>query len=151
MWSVVRCCSWAGSAQGTPATFDILDNKEVIAVDQDPLGKQGTVLSSEGGRWVDRRGDEGRQPDGGAVQRDRQRPAHRHDHGGRGAAAAHGYTLRDLWQHRSYNTARSRLRDRPAHGTVLVRVSANRHWAENPPPSKWAWTEARWWSTARSP
>ena len=36
----------------TPWTFEIVGNKEVIAVDQDPLGKQGEVVTSEGGRWV---------------------------------------------------------------------------------------------------
>lgn len=54
MWSVMAAPLLIGSdlRKASPATFDILDNKEVIAVDQDPLGKQGTVLSSEGGRWV---------------------------------------------------------------------------------------------------
>ncbi|GAA3294339.1 hypothetical protein GCM10020295_18620 [Streptomyces cinereospinus] len=36
----------------SPATLTILKNSDVIAVDQDPLGRQGTVVSSSGGLVV---------------------------------------------------------------------------------------------------
>src|SRR4051794_40999529 len=36
----------------TPATLSLYTNRSVIAVDQDPLGKQGTEVSSSGGRDV---------------------------------------------------------------------------------------------------
>jgi alpha-galactosidase len=135
MWSVMAAPLLIGSdlRKASPATFDILDNKEVIAVDQDPLGKQGTVLSSEGGRWVVAK----EMKDGsrtvalfnetGSAQHIATTAA------AVGLPAAHGYTLRDLWQHRSYNTAGAISSTVPAHGTVLVRVSADRHWAKNPP------------------
>nr|QIY76767.1 alpha-galactosidase [Streptomyces sp. RLB1-33] len=135
MWSVMAAPLLIGSdlRKASPATFDILDNKEVIAVDQDPLGKQGTVLSSEGGRWVVAK----EMKDGsrtvalfnetGSAQHIATTAA------AVGLPAAHGYTLRDLWQHRSYNTAGAISATVPAHGTVLVRVSADGHWAKNPP------------------
>ncbi|MEU6357880.1 NPCBM/NEW2 domain-containing protein, partial [Streptomyces sp. NPDC047072] len=41
--------------------------------------------------------------------------------------------VRDLWQHRSYNTAGTVAATVPAHGTVLLRVSADRGWAHHPP------------------
>jgi alpha-galactosidase len=50
-----------------------------------------------------------------------------------GLPQASAYTLRDLWQHKSYNTAGTISATVPAHGTVLVRVSADRRWATHPP------------------
>lgn len=90
------------------------------------------MLSSEGGRWVVAK----EMKDGSrtvALFNETGSAQHRHDHGGRGAAGrprlhpARPVAAPEL-QHR-----RSRLRDRPAHGTVLLRVSADRHWAKNPP------------------
>ncbi|MCX5094861.1 NPCBM/NEW2 domain-containing protein [Streptomyces sp. NBC_00365] len=135
MWSVMAAPLLIGSdlRRASPATFDILDNKEVIAVDQDPLGKQGTVLSSEGGRWVVAK----EMKDGSrAVALFNETGSAQHiatTARAVGLAAAPAYTLRDLWQRRSYNTAGDISATVPAHGTVLVRVSADRHWAKNPP------------------
>ncbi|WP_329530826.1 NPCBM/NEW2 domain-containing protein [Streptomyces sp. NBC_01450] len=135
MWSVMAAPLLIGSdlRKASPATFDILDNKEVIAVDQDPLGKQGTVLSSEGGRWVVVK----EMKDGSrAVALFNETGSAQHiatTARAVGLPAAPAYTLRDLWQRRSYNTAGAISATVPAHGTVLVRVSADRHWAKNPP------------------
>ena len=135
MWSIMAAPLLIGSdlRTATPATFDILDNKEVIAVDQDPLGKQGNVVTSEGGRWVVAK----EMKDGsrsvalfnetGSAQRIATTAA------SVGLPNAHAYTLRDLWQHKSYNTAGAISATVPAHGTVLVRVSADRHALKNPP------------------
>ncbi|WP_329549176.1 NPCBM/NEW2 domain-containing protein [Streptomyces sp. NBC_01356] len=135
MWSIMAAPLLIGSDLRTAsdATFDILDNKEVIAVDQDPLGKQGVVLSSEGGRWVVAK----EMKDGsrtvalfnetGSAQRIATTA------GAVGLPQAGAYTLRDLWQHKSYNTAGTISATVPAHGTVLVRVSTDAKWAKNPP------------------
>ncbi|WP_199810852.1 NPCBM/NEW2 domain-containing protein [Streptomyces sp. NRRL F-525] len=135
MWSIMAAPLLIGSdlRTATPATFDILDNKEVIAVDQDPLGKQGNVVTSEGGRWVVAK----EMKDGsrsvalfnetGSAQRIATTAA------AVGLPNAHAYTLRDLWQHKSYNTAGAISATVPAHGTVLVRVSADRNALKNPP------------------
>ncbi|WOX07793.1 NPCBM/NEW2 domain-containing protein [Streptomyces sp. N50] len=135
MWSIMAAPLLIGSdlRTATPATFDILDNKEVIAVDQDPLGKQGNVVTSEGGRWVVAK----EMKDGsrsvalfnetGSAQRIATTAA------AVGLPNAHAYTLRDLWQHKSYNTAGAISATVPAHGTVLVRVSADRRAIKNPP------------------
>ncbi|MFF0789198.1 NPCBM/NEW2 domain-containing protein [Streptomyces spiralis] len=135
MWSVMAAPLLIGSdlRKASPATFDILDNKEVIAVDQDPLGKQGAVVSSEGGRWVvAKEMKDGSRAvalfnESGAPQRIATTAR------AVGLPDADAYTLRDLWQHRSYNTAGAISATVPAHGTVLVRVSADPRWAENPP------------------
>ena len=135
MWSIMAAPLLIGSdlRKATPATFDILDNKEVIAVDQDPLGKQGAVVSSEGGRWVVAK-----------EMKDGSRAVALFNESGTaqriattakavGLPETPAYTLRDLWQHKSYNTAGTISATVPAHGTVLVRVSADRKWATHPP------------------
>ncbi|PBC65674.1 alpha-galactosidase [Streptomyces sp. Tue6028] len=135
MWSVMAAPLLIGSdlRKASAATFDILDNKEVIAVDQDPLGKQGAVVSSSGGRWVVSK-----------EMRDGSRAVALFNETGSaqriattaqavGLPAADAYTQRDLWRHKSYNTAGTISATVPAHGTVLFRVAADPRWAENPP------------------
>jgi alpha-galactosidase len=135
LWSVMAAPLLIGSdlRKASPATFAILGNKEVIAVDQDPLGKQGAVISSEGGRWVVAK----EMQDGSRAVAlfnetgDAQRIST--TAGAVGLPKASAYTLRDLWQHRSYNTAGTISATVAAHGTVLVRATADRHWAQHPP------------------
>ncbi|MFC9843313.1 NPCBM/NEW2 domain-containing protein [Streptomyces sp. NPDC060223] len=135
LWSIMAAPLLIGSdlRDASDATFEILGNKEVITVDQDPLGRQGTVLSSEGGRWVVAK----EMKDGsrtvalfnetGSAQRVATTAR------AVGLPAAGAYTVRDLWQHKSYNTAGTISATVPAHGTVLVRVSTDAKWAKNPP------------------
>ncbi|WP_316766701.1 NPCBM/NEW2 domain-containing protein [Streptomyces sasae] len=135
MWSVMAAPLLIGTdlRKASPATFDILDNKEVIAVDQDPLGKQGTVVSSEYGRWVVTK----EMQDGSravALFNESDSPQRiATSVTAVGLPKAPAYTLRDLWQHRSYNTAGTVSAIVPAHGTVLVRIATDRRWAANPP------------------
>jgi alpha-galactosidase len=135
MWSVMAAPLLIGSdlRSASAETFEILGNKEVTAVDQDPLGKQGAVVSSEGGRWVVAKEME----DGSrtvALFNESSRPQRVATTAAAvGLPGADAYTLRDLWQHRSYNTAGTISATVPAHGTVLVRVSADRRWHQNPP------------------
>ncbi|MCN9240342.1 NPCBM/NEW2 domain-containing protein [Streptomyces sp. RY43-2] len=135
MWSVMAAPLLIGSDLRTasPATFDILGNKEVIAVDQDPLGKQGAVVSSEGGRWVVAK----EMADGSRAVAlfNETNTAQRISTTATavGLPRASAYTLRDLWRHTSSNTAGTISATVPAHGTLLVRVTADRKWAEQPP------------------
>ncbi|MEW1926143.1 NPCBM/NEW2 domain-containing protein [Streptomyces sp. NPDC088360] len=134
MWSIMAAPLLIGSdlRKATPETFEIIGNKEVIAVDQDPLGKQGKVLSSQDGRWVVAK-----------EMKDGSRTVALFNETGSaqsiatsakavGLPEADGYTLRDLWQHKSYNTAGAIAATVPAHGTVLLRVAADGKWAKNP-------------------
>ncbi|MEU1306745.1 NPCBM/NEW2 domain-containing protein [Streptomyces shenzhenensis] len=135
MWSIMTAPLLIGTDLRTasPATFDILGNKEVIAVDQDPLGRQGTVVSSEGGRWVVAK--EMRDGSRAVALFNESGTAQRITTTARavGLPDAPGYTLRDLWQHRGYHTAGTVSATVPAHGTVLVRVQADPRWAALPP------------------
>lgn len=135
LWSVMAAPLLIGTdlRKASQATYDILGNKEVIAVDQDPLGKQGTVVSSGGGRWVvAKEMKDGSRAvalfnESGTAQRIATSA------GAVGLPDADAYVLRDLWQHRAYNTAGTIAATVPAHGTVLLRVSADPHWADRPP------------------
>ncbi|QUI30448.1 NPCBM/NEW2 domain-containing protein [Streptomyces alfalfae] len=135
MWSIMAAPLLIGSdlRKASPETFEILGNEEVIAVDQDPLGKQGEVLSSEAGRWVVAK-----------EMKDGSRAVALFNETGTaqsvsttakavGLPDAAGYTLRDLWRHKSYNTAGRISATVPAHGTVLLRVAADGAWAKQPP------------------
>lgn len=135
MWSVMAAPLLIGSdlRTATPETYRILSNHEVIAVDQDPLGRQGVVLSSDGGRWVVAK----EMQDGsrvvalfnetGSAQRISTTAA------AAGLPQADAYTVRDLWEHTTRNTAGGLSATVPAHGTVMLRVATDSHWAAYPP------------------
>ncbi|MFF8645696.1 NPCBM/NEW2 domain-containing protein [Streptomyces sp. NPDC015345] len=135
MWSIMAAPLLIGSdlRKASPETFEILGNREVIAVDQDPLGKQGKVLSSENGRWVVAK-----------EMKDGSRAVALFNETGSaqtvsttakavGLPDATAYTMRDLWRHKSHHTAGRIAATVPAHGTVLLRVSADGKWSEHPP------------------
>ncbi|MEE4495493.1 NPCBM/NEW2 domain-containing protein [Streptomyces sp. BE230] len=135
MWSVMAAPLLIGSdlRTATPETYQILSNHEVIAVDQDPLGKQGVVLSSDGGRWVvGKEMQDGSRVvalfnETGSAQRISTTAA------AAGLPQADAYTVRDLWAHTTRNTAGDLSATVPAHGTVLLRVAAESGWAAYPP------------------
>ncbi|MFI0980514.1 NPCBM/NEW2 domain-containing protein [Streptomyces sp. NPDC021093] len=135
MWSIMAAPLLIGSdlRKATPETFDTLSNREVIAVDQDKLGKQGTVVTSEGGRWVVAKelSDGSRAValfnETGSPQRIATTAK------AVGLPAAKGYRVRDLWRKTDGHTAGNLAATVPAHGTVLLRVSADKKWAQLPP------------------
>ncbi|MCQ6252077.1 NPCBM/NEW2 domain-containing protein [Streptomyces malaysiensis] len=138
LWSIMAAPLLIGTdlRKATDETYEILGNHEVIAVDQDPLGKQGTVVSSEGGRWVIAK----ELADGSravALFNETDRPQHIATTAtGAGLPEATAYRLRDLWAHKDYNTAGAVSATVPAHGTVLYRVSADARWASYPPATE---------------
>ncbi|MEU6100792.1 NPCBM/NEW2 domain-containing protein [Streptomyces flaveolus] len=135
MWSVMAAPLLIGTdlRHASDETLEILGNREVIAVDQDPLGKQGAVISSEGGRWVVAK--EMRDGSRAVALFNESDSPQRITTSARavGLPDAPAYTLRDLWQHQSYHTAGTLSATVPAHGTVLLRVRADRGWAGHPP------------------
>ncbi len=135
MWSVMAAPLLIGSdlRSAPQSAFDILSNEEVIAIDQDVLGKQGSVVSSEDGRWVVAK----QLADGSravALFNESNTPQRiSTTTSAVGLPQAAGYRVRDLWQHRDTHTAGKVSATVPAHGTVLVRVSPDRGWAKLPP------------------
>ncbi|MFF5672940.1 NPCBM/NEW2 domain-containing protein [Streptomyces hygroscopicus] len=138
LWSIMAAPLLIGTdlRKATAETYGILGNREVIAVDQDPLGKQGTVVSSEDGRWVIAK----EMADGSravALFNETDRPRHIATSAtGVGLPGATAYRLRDLWAHQDYHTAGAIAATVPAHGTVLYRVSADARWASYPPAAE---------------
>jgi len=106
------------------ASLTALENSEVIAVDQDPGGVQGTLLSSAGAGqvWVKPLIDGSR----AVALLNRGASATRIETSASavGLAPAASYGVRDLWTHTSSSTAGAIAAEVPADGTVLLRVSA---------------------------
>ncbi|WP_192806043.1 NPCBM/NEW2 domain-containing protein [Streptomyces sp. SS1-1] len=135
LWAIMAAPLLIGADLRTASaeTLEILGNREVVAVDQDPLGRQGRVVSSEGGRWVVAK--EMRDGSRAVALFNEADSAQRVTTTAEkvGLPAAGAYTLRDLWRHRTFNTAGTISATVPAHGTVLVRVAADDRWAQHPP------------------
>jgi alpha-galactosidase len=103
MWAIVAAPLILGSDPRTlsPATIRMLENREVIAVDQDPLGIQGTVVEQQGSGQVWRKPLAGGAAAVALLNRGSD-PLRISTSAGRlGLAAAKAYTLRDLWAHRN--------------------------------------------------
>ncbi|MFE7131797.1 NPCBM/NEW2 domain-containing protein [Streptomyces sp. NPDC057638] len=135
LWSIMAAPLLIGSdLRKAPASaFEILGNREIIAVNQDPLGRQGTVIGSEGGRWVVAKP----LSDGStavALFNESARPQRVATTAAAvGLPAATGYAVRDLWRHTSAHTAGTLAATVPAHGTVMLRISTARAWPLLPP------------------
>ena len=124
LWAILAAPLIAGNdlAHMTPATIAILTNRDVIAVDQDPLGKQGTRLSQDGtseiwgkplkgGAWAVGLFNRGEQPASITVRWSQLQLA----------GARH---VRDLWAHKNLGRVRDQFTATVApHGVVMIRVS----------------------------
>jgi len=107
----------------SPQTLSILTNKAVIAVDQDPLGKQGSEVSSSGGLDVLAK----------PLANGDVAVALFNEHGYNatittsaaaiGKSGASSYTLTDLWTGAVSTTSATISASVPAHGTVMYRVA----------------------------
>ncbi|MFL6077926.1 MAG: NPCBM/NEW2 domain-containing protein [Mycobacteriales bacterium] len=125
MWAMLSAPLLAGNdlrsmSADTKAT---LTNREVIALDQDPLGAQATRLTRDGDAdvWVKRLANGDRAVmllNRGDTPRDIATTARAAGLGRSGA-----YTLRDLWAHRTTETAGRIAASVPAHGAVVYRVA----------------------------
>jgi alpha-galactosidase len=127
MWAIMAAPLMISTdlRKAAPETFDILSRREVIAVDQDRLGKQGSVVASQDGRWVVAK----EMADGSravALFNETGRPQRITTTAGAvGLPPAAGYRVRDLWRGTDGRTAGALTAQVPAHGTVLLRVTAD--------------------------
>ena len=123
LWAILAAPLIAGNdlTRMTPYTVAILTNREVIAVDQDPLGKQGFRVAQEGPFevWMKPMSDGSKVVGLFNRQRTTEQMTVNFDQIGiRGGA-----TLRDLWLKKdlgSFNKSYSAYV--PPHGVVLVRI-----------------------------
>ncbi|MBB5895290.1 NPCBM/NEW2 domain-containing protein [Kutzneria kofuensis] len=135
LWSIMAAPLLIGSdiRKATPATMSILTNRDIIAVDQDPLGIQGTELSNANGLHVIAKplanGDRAV-----ALFNENTTPATISTTAAAvGLPKAFGYQLDDLWSHRTTETAGKISATVPAHGTAMFRVHSGGDWWSNPP------------------
>ncbi|MFF4582460.1 NPCBM/NEW2 domain-containing protein [Streptomyces sp. NPDC001373] len=112
-------------------TFDILTNADVIAVDQDPLGKQGAVVSSENGLVVMSKplADGGRAVT--LTNEGSNRTTITTTVQALGIAGAPSYTVKDLWAKTTTTSTGTISATVPRHGTAMFRVTPS---TPVPPP-----------------
>ncbi|TDD88336.1 alpha-galactosidase [Actinomadura darangshiensis] len=135
LWATMAAPLLIGSdlRDATPATLEILGNRDMIAVDQDPLGVQGRVLRNPDGHWVIVKpladGDVAvtlfneteASATFGATAGELGLPEHP------------SYLVRDLWAHRDFESAGTFTASVPPHGTVTYRISSGGNWWRRPP------------------
>ena len=125
LWSMLASPLLAGNdlRTMTPAIHDILVNRDVIAVDQDPLGKQASrAAGADSTREVWTRP----LANGGfavaAFNRGADAARLTIDFAALGIETR-GRTVRDLWTHRNVTVAGTQYTDTvPSHGVLMVRV-----------------------------
>jgi alpha-galactosidase len=126
LWSIMAAPLLIGTdlRRATPATMNILLNRDVIAVDQDPLGRQGVEISATAGHHVFAKpladGDVAvalfNETDRAAVLSTSAVTA--------GLPASRvGYTVTDLWSKRVTSSAGTIAAGVPGHATAMFRVS----------------------------
>jgi alpha-galactosidase len=105
------------------ASLQAVENTEVIAVDQDPAGVQGTLLSTSGNGqvWVKPLSDGSR----AVALLNRGSSASFITTSARavGLPSASSYTLRNLWTHHASSTGGTISAEVPGDSTVLLRVA----------------------------
>jgi alpha-galactosidase len=125
LWAILAAPLIAGNdlTKMTPYTVEILTNREVIAVDQDPLGKQGFRIAQEGPFevWMKPMTDGSKVV--GLFNRQRtveQMTVNFPQIGIQGEAS-----VRDLWLKRDLGTFKDKYSAYvPTHGVVLIRIKS---------------------------
>ncbi|MFJ8857556.1 glycoside hydrolase family 27 protein [Streptomyces sp. NPDC102451] len=105
------------------ATLSILENRDVIAVDQDPLGKQGTVVSSSGGLVVMTKQLANGDRSVTLTNESSSTATVSTTAAAVGLPGAASYKLSNLWSRAVSSTSGTISASVPAHGTVMYRVS----------------------------
>ena len=107
----------------SPASLQDISNREVIEVNQDPAGLQGTLLSAEGEGevWVKTLSDGSRAV--ALLNRGSSPITIATDAGAIGLPPAPSYTVRDLWTHTSATTTGAISAEVPGESTVLLRLA----------------------------
>jgi alpha-galactosidase len=124
LWAMMAAPLLIGTDLRTvkPSSLDILLNKEVIAVDQDPLGIQGRRIRASHGVHVIVKPLQGGDlavalfNESGHAKRTHVTSAEL------GLDEARKYLARDLWQHTDAPVANSLTVELPAHATALYRI-----------------------------
>jgi alpha-galactosidase len=127
LWAVMAAPLLIGTdlRRATPQTMNILLNRDVIAVDQDPLGRQGVQIANVGGHHVF-----AKPLAGGDVavalfnETDRAAVLSTAAIAAGLPASTRGYTVTDLWSKRVTSSGGTIAAGVPGHGTAMFRISA---------------------------
>jgi alpha-galactosidase len=140
LWAIMSAPLLIGSdlRQASPATFDILLNRDVIAIDQDPLGRQARVLSNQDGLWTFAKPLANGDIAVALFNETSSAATISTTASALGLPESPGYIMRDLWAHTATETAGVVAAGVPAHGTAMFRVSADPRWAKLPAATSFA-------------
>ena len=124
LWAILAAPLLAGNdlSNMTPETLSILANKGVIAIDQDPMGKQGDRVQAEGPLEIWARPLAGGAKAVGLFNFG-DRPA-RMDVTTAQVGLKGAHTLHDVWADKDLGRQTAYKAVVPAHGVVLLRVAA---------------------------
>lgn len=130
MWSIVAAPLIVGSdvRKLSDSAVAMLTNREVLAVDQDPLGIQGkalTGITTPAGTQVWTKPLAGGDVAVALLNRGTTPQTISATAGQVGLATSGAYALRDLWQHTTTESAGTIAATVAPHGVVLLRVSRN--------------------------
>jgi alpha-galactosidase len=125
LWAEMAAPLIAGTDLRTasPATLSLYGDKDVIAVDQDSLGKQGTEISSSGGLDVLKKPLANGDVAVTLFNENSSAATISTTAAAAGLPSSSSYTLNNLWSHTKTTTTGAISASVPAHGTVMYRVS----------------------------
>jgi alpha-galactosidase len=131
LWAIMAAPLLIGSdiRNASATTLSILNNADLIAVDQDPLGRQGTVVSSSGGRVVYSKPLANGDRAVALLNETTATATVSTTASAIGLGGSDSYTLKDLWSKAIRTTTGAISASVPAHGTVVYRVTRG-----GPPP-----------------
>ena len=107
----------------SPAALAIYENEDVIAVDQDPLGRQGVPISSAGGLWVLTKQLSGGERSVLLFNSTNTAATITTSARAAGLRRAPGYSLFNLWSDAVSETGGQISAFVPAHGVAMFRVA----------------------------
>ena len=126
LWAEMAAPLLAGNDLTTmsAATREILTNRAVIAVDQDPLGRQGFAVQSANGLWVLTKPLAGGDRAVVLFNQNASAAVITTDAAQVGLPRARAYILRNLWMHTTTMSNGTISATVPGHAVVMYRVSA---------------------------
>jgi alpha-galactosidase len=125
LWAEMAAPLIAGNdmRSASTATLSLYGNKDVIAVDQDSLGKQGTEISSSGGLHVLTKPLANGDVSVVLFNENASAATITTSASAVGLPAASSYRVNNLWSHVISSTSGSIAANVPGHGSVMYRVS----------------------------
>ncbi len=125
LWAMMAAPLLIGSdiRDASATTQSILKNTDIIALDQDTLGKQATIVSSSGGKTVYAKQLANGDRAVALLNENSSSKTISTTASAIGLGGSSSYRLKDLWSKATSTTSGSISASVPAHGTVVFRVT----------------------------